>query len=346
MRNPVIHILFFLLLMFAFSSCINEIEFDESQSAPMLTLNCLTTPDTILKVNLYKSRFFLSTSSTFETITDHTMRLFVNGVLKESLTVKNNQYQSKYKPKAGDNLMLEVLKPSGGGMAVFASSQIPQKPVLLKTDTSSVYQSISYLVNDSARNQLGQLYKDTLARLINRRFYYKIQLRDSLALENFYRIKIFLYHYYADGKVSKENLRIRPDDIAFDKKNESDVFDNDWDRIFNIFNDVLFDGKTYTIGVFGNLNVVDILPDKKNILVIGGYKFPVKSELVIDLQAIDYGMFQYLKTVKYNNTDLQYFSEPVQVHSNVYGGTGLFGSYTHALTVIPLVVGGNRYISR
>ena len=346
MRYSAIHIIFFLLLMFAFSSCINEIEFDESQSAPMLTINCLTTPDTILRVNLHKSRFFLSTASSFETVTDHSMRLFVNGVLKETLSVKNNQYQSKYKPKAGEKLMLEVLRPSGGAMVVFASTVLPLKPVLLKADTASVYNSTSYLVNDSARSQQGQLYKDTLARLINRRVDYKILIRDSLAQENFYRIKIFLFHYYADGKVSRENLRIRPDDIIFDKKNESDVFDNDWDRIFNIFNDELIDGKTYPVGVFGNLNFVEVLPGKKDLLLLGGYKFPVKSELVIDLQAIDYGMFQYLKTVKYNNTDLQYFSEPVQVFSNVYGGTGLFGSYTHAYAVIPLVVGGNRYISR
>jgi len=175
---------------------------------------------------------------------------------------------------------------------------------------------------------------------------YEVLLRDSLYMNNFYRIKIFIFHYYADGKTSRETLRLRPDDIIFDKKNETEIFDNDLDKIFNIFNDEFIDGKTYSVKLYGNLNKVQILPGKKQTLIAGGYKLPLRSDLVVDLQAVNNHFFRYLKTVKYNNTDLQYFSEPVQIYSNIAGGTGLFGSYTHAYHVIPLKTNNETFYSR
>jgi hypothetical protein len=340
------YILLSLFLGILCSSCINEIDFDELQTAPMITVNCLATPDTILRLNLNLTKFFLSTAPGFETVTDRVVKLYVNDKFKETLLIRNNQYQSKYKPKTGEHLRLEIFNPGADTLLAITSTVIPPKPELLDVDTSSVYNSSSYLVNDSAVDISGKVYNDTLARIVNLRINYEVQFRDSLLMSNFYRIKIFIFHYYEDGKISRETLRLRPDDIIFDRKNETDIFDNDRDKIFNIFNDELIDGKIYSVKLYGNLNKVSILPGKKEILRAAGYKFPVRSELVIDLQAIDKHFFQYLKTVKYNNTDLQYFSEPVQVYSNIAGGTGLFGSYSHAYYTIPLTTNGNIFYLR
>lgn len=340
------YILLSVISVFILTSCINEIEFDEHQSAPMLTVNCLATPDSILRLNLNYSRFFLSTAPGFETLTDRVVKLYINNQFKETLLIRNNQYQSKYKPKSGEQLKLEIYNPGADTLIAITSTVIPPKPALLTVDTSTVNNSFSYLLNDSAVDASGKVYTDTLARITNFRLNYSVQLRDSLYMSNFYRIKIFIFHYYADGKVSRETLRLRPDDIIFDKKNETEIFDNDRDKIFNIFSDELIDGKTYSVKIYGNLNKAFVFPGKKETLIAGGYKFPVRSELVVDLQAIDKHFFQYLRTVKYNNTDLQYFSEPVQIYSNIAGGTGLFGSYSHAYYTIPLTTDGKVFYLR
>jgi hypothetical protein len=335
-----------ILVLVLFSSCINEIEFDESQSSPLLTVNCLATPDTIIKVNLTKSRFFLSTASSWDIVTNYTVKLWLNGKFKEQLTLKNNQFQSKYKPLPGDFLRLEIICTDSTKTLTNGFSIVPVRTAILKADTASILNGMSYLTNDSAINTKGEIYTDTLAKIMNRKFNYAIQFKDSSTIENYYRVKVFIYHTYEDGKISRETLRVRPDDIIFDKKNESDIFDNDWDRIFNIFTDELINGQSYTVDVFGNLNFVEILPGKKDILKLAGYKFPVKSELVIDLMGIDEHVFNYLKTVKYNNSDLQYFSEPVQIYTNITGGVGIFGSYTHSVYKINLPLNGNNFYSR
>jgi hypothetical protein len=341
----ILHTLISLWLLLL-PSCINEIEFDETLSSPILTVNCMATPDTIIKVNLTKSRFFLSTASSWETATNYTVKLWLNGKYKEQLTLKNSQFQSKYKPLPGDFLRLEIICSDSTKALTNGFSVVPVSTPVLNVDTSSVLNEISYLKNDSAVNSQGEIFTDTLAKIMNRKLSYAIQFKDSSAMENFYRVKVFIYHTYEDGKISRETLRVRPDDIIFDKKNESDIFDNDWDRIFNIFSDELIDGKKYTVDVYGNLHYIEILPGKKDFLKLAGYKFPVKSELVIDLMGIDNHTFNYLKTVKYNNTDLQYFSEPVQIYTNISGGVGIFGSYTHNIYKINLPLTANIFYSR
>jgi hypothetical protein len=346
MQKVKFYILLTLIAGIICSSCINEIDFDELQMAPMLTVNCLATPDTILRVNLNLTKFFLSTASGFETVTDRVVKLYVNDNFKEELLIRNNQYQSKYKPKTGDNLKLEIYNSTTDTMIAITSTILPLKPDLVSVDTSSLVNSNTCILNDSAIDIHGKTYTDTLARITNIRMNYAVSLRDPLYIKNFYRIKIFIFHYYEDGKVSRESLRLRPDDIIFDKKNETEIFDNDRDKIFNIFHDEFIDGKTYSVKLYGNLNKVLVLSGKKDILMAKGYKFPVRSELIIDLQAIDKHFFFYLKTVKYNNTDLQYFSEPIQVYNNIVGGTGLFGSYTHAYHIIPLTTVGDIFYVR
>lgn len=343
MQKHKLYILHTLLLLTLLTSCINEIEFDEAQMNPVLVVNCLATPDTIIRVNLSKTKFFLSTVSGYETVIDYTVKLWLNGQYKEQLTMKNNQYQSKYKPKPGDMLRLDVFNQDSTNKSVQAFTKLPVRTAVSRVDTTSLLNSINFLTNDSAINALGFRYIDTIARIQNRKFSYAVQFRDSAGMENFYRVKIFIYHTWADGKVTREALRVRPDDPVFDKKNESDIFDNDWDRMFNIFTDEQISGQTYTVDLSGNLNQIDILPGKKVFLAAAGYKFPVKSELVVDLMGIDESLFNYLKTIKYNNSDLQYFSEPVQIFTNISNGTGIFGSYTHSFFKIILPINSNRY---
>jgi hypothetical protein len=337
---------FFGLFLLVFSSCINEIEFDDAQMNPVMVVNCLATPDSIVKVSLSKTKFFLSPASGYETVTDYTVKLWLNGKYKEQLLVKNNQYQSKYKPKPGDILSLNVYKQDSTHQFYQAFTTIPGRTSVIRADTTSALTSESYLVNDSAISSTGKLYSDTLAKVQARKISYAVQFKDSAGLRNFYRIKIFIYHSWADGTLTRETLRVRPDDPIFDRKNESDLFDNDWSKVFNIFTDEQIDGKTYTVRLYGNLNRIDIRPGKKVFLQAAGHRFPVKSELVIDLMGIDESLFNYLKTIKYNNTDLQYFSEPVQIYTNISSGTGIFGSYSHSYFKIALPLTAQNYYFR
>jgi hypothetical protein len=58
--------------------------------------------------------------------------------------------------------------------------------------------------------------------------------------------------------------------------------------------------------------------------------------LVVELQSISESYYQYLKSMTSNGGGDDFFSEPVQVYSNITNGIGILGSYTQSSKVVEL----------
>lgn len=92
---------------------------------------------------------------------------------------------------------------------------------------------------------------------------------------------------------------------------------------YHVFSDDVFNGKTYTLQF--STNITKYIKDEKDIYY--GSLENVKHEIFISLQSISEDYYLYLQTHSASYaTNL--FSEPVKVHNNVDGGSGVFGSYT------------------
>ena len=97
------------LLLFIFTGCLlsceKDIAFKGTITDPLLVLNSLLTPASVVSVHLSQSRFILGDIKPFTPISDANVSLFVNGSLKEQLTHDaNGQYMGTYLPKASDEV--------------------------------------------------------------------------------------------------------------------------------------------------------------------------------------------------------------------------------------------------
>jgi len=109
-----------LSILVLFSSCdpeeffIKTIEFDTDITDPMLVINSIIYPDSLVKVNLSKSRFILEDDSyTIDYInTDATLNLYENEVFKEKLNfVGDGNYHSVSTTQIGSVYKIEAIHP-------------------------------------------------------------------------------------------------------------------------------------------------------------------------------------------------------------------------------------------
>ena len=343
MRAFVVHkfLTINIIVLLGLMSCINEIKFNENQMAPELVVNSLITPDSVIKLNLSLSRFFLSSEQNYTVIKNYEVKLWLNDMLKETMLNKSGTYVSVYKPKIGDYIKIIIKNPENQKLTS-CKTVIQKRISILSVDSSMTYESSGYLTyNDTLTS--GFIKTDTLGQVRNFKFNFKTNFKDSLNFENYYRILATLVQYYADGKTSNERLKLKPDDLVFEKMSESGIFDNNKDKLFNIFRDDTFDGTHFGIKTFLYLKRISIRNESITFFKLAGYKTPIKTEIIFDLQSISPEFFKYLKSVKENNTDLQYLSEPVQVYNNIYGGIGILGSYTHSFFKIALPIDSKTF---
>lgn len=309
-------------------SCINEIKFDDDELSNEMVVNCLVSPDSIVKANFTYSRFFLDPSGDFVTIKDLDVKLYINAALKETLKLKGSNYVSSYRTKSGDNVKITARHISSSQITS-AETYVPFTVKINGIDSSRVYNFDSYLTHDTIVNQ-NTPRTDTLGLIRNFKYTFNVKLTDFAETTDFYRIAATIRQTYADGKSASKRIVLYPDDEVFDRVDGAEVFDANSDRNFNIFSDSTFKGQSYNLKTSAKITQLLPTPAKTKYPPANQVKIPVKTELIFDLQAIDKGFFRYLKTVKYNNTDLQYFSEPVQIYNNVENGIGLLGSVTHS----------------
>jgi len=329
------HLLFIISLSIIFFSCTNEIEFNGEQQKPMLVLNSFVTPDSVIKVLLTRSKFFLDDDSKFDTIINAEVKLYVNDIFVEKLNPNTNGYYTgAYFPKENDMLKFVAISPQLGEVA--ATTNIVPKQAIIGIDSSSVSLGVYPDVQYSSYNG-GPLIADTTGYRYSTGLDLRIRFKDTPNVKNYYRLVLKGKSYYTNGKVVENTINSSTDDLVFGGSQTDILGEMSSYYLFNEFNDQLFDGKTYELKTRVYFQKTKLIKKPNTSKPTDIETVTVsRQELIVVLQSISESYYQYLKTIAANQSGEDFFSEPVQIYTNIQNGLGIFGSYTNSSKVFEL----------
>lgn len=311
-----------------FWSCENALEFDGEQMAPLLVMNSLISPDSIFTVQLTKSKFFLKDNSTFDPVNNASVELFVNDTLFERLTFSaNGNYSSNYKPRTGDKVRLSAQHSDIN--TVNAVTDIVKPAQISKIDTATLITDKSPIFSYEYGGYGDIIESDTIGYSYNKKMNIIINIDDDVNKKNFYRVSLRIKQYFDDGRESEGQFFYESEDMVFGSSDETGLFGEGYSRSqYNEFSDELFNGKKYPFKLSTNFTTY-IYTNEKKPDNQGGLIWPqiVRNELIVQVHSISESYYKYLKTLNSNSNTLGFFSEPVQIYSNVKGGIGIFGNY-------------------
>lgn len=329
MKNKHILLIIFSVLIIVLQSCETIVEFDGEETTPLLVVNSFCTPDSVIMVNVSNSKFFLEENYTFDFVNNADVHLWVNGQLKEKLIfTENGNYKAQYIPKSGDIIKITAKNPVfsqvEGTVEIPASVEIQKVDTTLKKLESSPY--ISYI-----SDQYNNYRMDTIGLIHNNQLNFEIKFKDPPG-ENFYRLVVKQRQYLDDGSYYDSPFYFSSEDLVFGSVSEGSIFNEGNYSYYFEFSDDLFNGKDYGLKFRCNFFQYEYFENKlPRKLDKPDGEISEHTELLIDLQSISKSYYLYIKTIVANSSVSEFFSEPVQIHSNVTGGVGVIGSYTHSI---------------
>lgn len=317
------YILLLLIVGLVNVGCDKTIRFNGEITRPMLVVSSFITPDSVVKAELSKSRFFLDEGYVFEKVPNASFNLLVNGALKEKLThAGSGIYLSKYQPAPGEEIGIEAVAP--GFTAITATTLLPAQPVILKVDTSSVVEK-QYYTGTTGKFD-GSNTQDTLSVMTLKKISFRIKFKDEGAGRNYYRLLV-RKRTYRDN-VATEVYLTNFEDIVFgnqqsDMESMFEFSRNNYN--YDTFTDDLFNGKEYELK-FSNTMTTD---QKDYNGYYSGFRKEERNTYFIYLQQISADYYLYARSsAAASNLSGNPFVEPIQIHSNIQNGIGVLGSYT------------------
>ncbi|NCD42829.1 MAG: DUF4249 domain-containing protein, partial [Bacteroidia bacterium] len=220
----------FIVLLPGVISCTKTVEFKGEMSAPKLVINSIFSTDSVFKVSVSESRFFLD-DAPIETLPDANVKLYSGETLLGTFTPQNDgifTLDGIY-PEVEKNYTLKV-KASGYDNAE-ATATLPRAVPIVSIDT--LFNSDPYGYTEME---------------------IKIKINDPGNEKNYYRISCVadIYRYNEEEPntffYSREFVWLWSDDpVITGGEQESDIFGTDVYNTYNIFDDTFFSGKTYSI---------------------------------------------------------------------------------------------------
>lgn len=334
MKNKFFIYIVLILSIFLFA-CEKEIEFSGNDVKTKLVLNGLLAPDSMVKINLSGSRFFLNDDS-FKIINNATVDLWKDGIKIENLSnVGNGYYESAYIIETGDNIQIKA--SCDGFESIECSTKIVPSTPIISADTINFKEEKLYYSYQLSENGVYETDSSSYYLLTN--FNIEITFADLINIHNYYTIKVNMIYYFSNGDSLSTDIKYDSDDLVFQTGNKQLSFLEDVDNIKSFyFSDELFDGKKYTLklkansqgGIYVGNNQYE--PDVENPPITG-------KKISVELQSLSYDYYLYMKTLEAKSTMSKFmesFSEPVQIYTNVNGGIGILGSYASSVYTIPL----------
>lgn len=275
------------------SSCEKEIEYKGDNGDPVLVLNCIAENDSTIKVELTKSRFFLSSGNSDYTITSGAVITLVNQT-------------------SGQTYIQTV--PDGDGLYVFPITAL---------EGNSYTISASYPDFESVTSSMTVLYEtpivsvDTSSYSSSGQFFMKADVKwNDPSGTDFYVLKLSIVNTLSGLEFL--NMPLGSNDQAMDELSASD-FDGEsfYPQLF--FTDELFDGSQKTLEVRFPKSFTVPEPDDH-------YKFTLYR-----CTEATYKYLISTKKAEYAAGD--FFSEPVKVFTNIENGYGIFGALSGAVFV-------------
>jgi hypothetical protein len=321
-----IYTLLLFILAGCFISCEKDIEFKGTVTDPLLVMNGILTPDSVVSVHLSQSRFVLGEMAPFNPIPNATVSVFVNGDLKEQFTHgENGIYTGSYFPKPGDEIKIEVT--ADGFNKVTSQTVIPKKPGIVVNDSTVTFREEEY------RNPYQP---EIVTKFTSRNMQVQLKLTDAPNEENYYFIKAF-QNYYHQGKLIRDRIinlklsEVLKNNIMDNGNIFQELLGDDWetDRTDNLFLDMFVDGKDIIFD-FSFFDILESIVYSNGELIDDGkiYEEELTVEYIIEIGEISKDMYQYLVSGnKAVNTKDVPFSEPVLIHTNIENGIGILGAY-------------------
>lgn len=305
-----------LLLTALLSSCEKEIEFTGKETTPLIVVNSIICSDSIIKAQISKSKFFLANDDAFDNITDADVSVFINGEFKEKMTnMQNGLYQTTFIPNIGDTVSYKI---SASGLKDVSSQAIViPRPDIISMDTTienfTVYPQIDYTTD----NYGNLITTDTTAYSINLQLGVKIKIQDDGSVKNYYKLSPSVLTPINSNYL---NVYSTLNGVLSNNQNDANNF-LDVSGSYNtngIFSDELFDGKEFTLSATIQV-YVNVTVNQQD-----------TTFLYVNLQNINQDYYNYLFTRDLTSNSDGFFSEPVQIYSNIIGGIGILGGYSNS----------------
>ena len=298
-----------ILLIISLTECKTVIDINIPEEPPELVINSTLIAGEYFKVNLSQSQHILNEKD-FEPVSGATVDIYENGTFLTTLpdSAKGNYISATYKPQKGGNYKITVSKKGfkdASAQVIIPLHSPSVKDVKLDTiEVIEVDKTVTYLRFD-------------------------IELKDNINTENYYDISIVKTSWYYDynnnlippalidsGFVTSQ-LFLETKDLGLEE------FQSYGQHI--IFNDNLFNGKTYHINILSDLYNEDA----------GMYDEAGKTTFSIKVANTSQSYYLYeISTMLQNWTQGDLLAEPVQVYNNINNGYGVFGAINASTTIL------------
>jgi hypothetical protein len=297
-----INILIISILIFI--SCEKTIKMDIADKGRKMVVNSIFAADSLLKIQLFESKYILDGSYDYPPLENHSIALFENQT--EIETVGSNEfgeYQFTSKLTERNTYSIAIYSPKYGDIA--AKSYIPAKTKIDKIEYST-----------KITGEYGYEYVDNIK--------FKVTFTNEKNIENFYLIKIFYYtENYEYDPDTGEIISTTYSKYYLPLTSEDPSIYSTYSISGLVFSDELFDGQQHT---------VSCEPDFFNYNSVSPY-------YSIELITLSKDLFNYYRSyAQYEETNDNPFAEPVKVYNNIENGFGIFGGYSVAIDSVEVML--------
>ncbi len=274
--------------------CSNVVEIDVASRKPTAVLNAIFTPDSTWRVSLTESNDVLSDKYYYQPITDALVTIYnKNGETIETLSLSSTSdyaYKGKLVPQEDEtySIIAEIK-----GEKFSATSRVPKVVAISSVQVDSVDGNVPYA-------NVGIKFSDPSVE----KNYYSIKI-----IETGYEVRN--YNGTNDTTYYEREGSFLPLDPKYQENSDDGFFDDDYIPRSNevFFQDDLFDGQAY---------VFRLRP----------YSGRGATRTRVVLLSVSEEYYNYFRTKKIQDRgDLDPFSQPAQVYSNIKNGVGIFAGY-------------------
>lgn len=309
-------ILSIILIMAGLTACEKEIMFTDIAPEELLVVNGIQHVGEPARLYVEKSSFYTDEVEKDFRVKDVHADLYVNGVFKESLRVKDSiRYEEQYYYEA-DSLVPEIeyafvycegdyILCEGDALRFEVSSSEFEKTAVAETTMPSAPNAISFDTIRIAGNTDGYGGKT---------IYFSLVIDDP-AGKDYYNLfpREGLEGFTTTDPVFADFMNVEHVEDLFGGGN---YYAN---GPYNLFNDSYFDGKQYAVDIEMSI-----------------YTDVYLEPFVLEVSKVDYGLYQFKKSyssfVTIDDGPMGLFTEPSQVYSNVRNGVGVVCSQSQPVT--------------
>jgi hypothetical protein len=312
-----------IVFMTGLTACEKEILYTDIAPEPLLVVNGVQHVGEPARLCVEKSSFYSDVETDFR-VKDVHADLYVNGVFKELLQVRDSVMMETYYIPSEDGFGEEVERPifafnycegtyilqEGDELRFEVSSSEFEKTAVAETTMPSMPNVISFDTVRIANNNDGYG---------GQTIYFSLVIDDP-AGKDYYNLfpKYGLEGFTSTDPVFADFMNIVHVEDLFGGSN---YYAN---GPYNMFNDAYFDGKQYTVSL------------EMSVFMDSYYSF--FEPYVLEVTKADYNLYQFKKSYaaqQFNDNGLMgLFTEPTQVYSNVQNGVGVVCSQSQPVTVM------------